>query len=86
MSADDRMLRAALTYAGRVNFPVFSCRLRDKTPLTHHGYKDASRDPAQIRAWWKRWPAANVGIATGAVSGVVVLDKSTPVTTAIRAS
>ncbi len=28
----------------------------------------------QIQRWWRRWPDANVGIVTGAVSGLVVLD------------
>ena len=35
------------------------------------------RDPAgpeQVRRWWRRWPEANVGVVTGAVSGLVVLD------------
>lgn len=27
-----------------------------------------------VADWWERWPDANVGIVTGAVSGVVVLD------------
>jgi putative DNA primase/helicase len=27
-----------------------------------------------IRRWWERWPAANVGIATGPESGIFVLD------------
>lgn len=27
-----------------------------------------------VTSWWTRWPAANVGVVTGAVSGVVVLD------------
>ena len=27
-----------------------------------------------VRRWWRRWPAANLGIVTGAVSGVIVLD------------
>jgi Bifunctional DNA primase/polymerase, N-terminal len=25
----------------------------------------ASADPDQVRGWWQRWPAANVGLATG---------------------
>ena len=29
---------------------------------------------AEVRLWWHRWPTANVGIATGAVSGIVVVD------------
>lgn len=34
----------------------------------------ASANPDVIREWWQRWPAANVGIATGRGSGVVALD------------
>lgn len=44
-----------------------------KRPLTEHGCLDASTDPKVIRAWWRRWPAANVAIATGA-PGPDVLD------------
>lgn len=28
----------------------------------------------QLRRWWRRWPDANVGLVTGAVSGIVVVD------------
>jgi hypothetical protein len=28
----------------------------------------------QVRRWWRRWPNANVGVVTGTVSGLVVLD------------
>jgi len=42
--------------------------------LASHGFKNATRNLATIRRWWSRRPDANVGIATGAVSGVVVLD------------
>lgn len=38
-----------------------------------HGFHDATTDPARIRAWWQRWPDANVAIATGA-PGPDVLD------------
>ncbi len=27
-----------------------------------------------VRSWWARWPDANIGMATGALSGLVVLD------------
>lgn len=30
--------------------------------------------PDQIDEWWTRWPDANVGVVTGAISGLVVLD------------
>lgn len=48
------------------------CSSSGKHPRTSRGVKDSSTDPAQIRAWWKRYPEANVGIATG--TGLRVLD------------
>jgi hypothetical protein len=35
---------------------------------------DASHDPERLRAWWTRYPQANLSVATGAVSGCFVLD------------
>ena len=29
---------------------------------------------AEVRAWWERWPSANIGITTGALSGWILLD------------
>ncbi len=85
----DRILSAALAYAERFDFWVFpchwlrpdgscscgkpDCKTPAKHPLTEHGLNDATTDPAQIRAWWKRFPKANVAINCG-VSGLVVLD------------
>lgn len=45
-----------------------------KTPLTEHGCKDATTSPEIIKGWWMRWPAANVGIATGRESNLVAFD------------
>src|SRR4030095_779712 len=38
------------------------------------GFKDATTDTAQITKWWTDTPDANVGIATGKVSGTTVVD------------
>jgi hypothetical protein len=38
------------------------------------GLKAATTDTGQIEVWWVRWPRANVGLRTGAVSKLVVLD------------
>lgn len=39
-----------------------------------HGFGDATLDASKIAEWWTKTPAANIGIATGARSGIVVLD------------
>ena len=82
------LLDMALHYAAR-GWHVFPCHTptrdgcscrRDcgrigKHPRTKNGLKDATTVEATIRRWWKIWPQANIGLATGAVSGLVVLDE-----------
>ena len=50
------------------------CKHPGKHPRTRNGVKDATTDRAIIKTWWKKWPDANVGIATGQPSGIFVLD------------
>jgi hypothetical protein len=50
------------------------CKSPGKHPRTQHSWKDATRDPAVIENWWAQWPDANIAVATGKVSGIVVLD------------
>ena len=83
------LLEAALGYAAR-GWHVFPCHTPAQTgcscrretcknigkhPRTKNGLSDATTDEARIRRWWQMWPHANVAIRTGAVSGLVVLDR-----------
>lgn len=45
-----------------------------KHPRTAHGVREASTDKATVLDWWRQWPDANVGIATGHNAGIMVLD------------
>src|SRR5882724_4102075 len=50
------------------------CASAGKHPRLRHGLLDASSEPARVRAWWRRWPHANVGLATGTVLEVCDID------------
>ncbi len=41
-------------------------------------YQEELAHADQVDEWWMRWPDANIGIVTGAVSGIVVLDADGP--------
>jgi hypothetical protein len=84
------MLNEALAYASKFDWPVFpvhsvcdsgdcscgnlECANVGKHPRTPNGFKDATTNPEQIRAWWTKHPRANIGIATGPASGFDALD------------
>ena len=67
------LFKAALSYAKR-GIPVFPCEPGGKRPLTYSGFWDATTELGQVKAWWGRWPDANVGVPTGKRSGLLVLD------------
>jgi putative DNA primase/helicase len=50
------------------------CPCPGKHPHIARWSKVATADPTIIRQWWERWPDANIGVATGKVSGLAVLD------------
>lgn len=65
---------AALEYA-KQGFAVFPLKPRNKTPMQAGGFKIATTDQLQIEKWWKETPTANIGIATGQMSGgLLVID------------
>jgi RecA-family ATPase len=82
------LLAAALGYAER-GWPVFPCHWITnercscgkqtgcspaKHPLTPDGFHGAVTDEEIIQAWWEKYPLANIGIPTGQVSGIAVVD------------
>lgn len=77
------VVRKALELAAQ-GIPVFPCRPNDETiddvlfkaksPRTAHGFKDASKDPQQLRKWFPDGTDSLIGVPTGNASGLVVVD------------
>jgi Bifunctional DNA primase/polymerase, N-terminal len=57
----------------RNTLPCFPCR-KDKRPATPHGFKDATNDPDMVRGLWMCYPPPLIGVPTGNISGLDVLD------------
>lgn len=86
----EQILKAAVDYATRGwhVFPLHtvddegacscgnaSCGDAGKHPRVQRGLKEASRDLAQIEAWFgPDAPPSNIGVVTGEVSGITVID------------
>lgn len=63
---------AALCWAA-AGYAIFPCSAH-KSPLTARGYRDATTDPATIMHWWRTFPDALIGLPTGEVTGLLVVD------------
>src|SRR5262245_34029119 len=74
-ATENPMLAAALRYAQR-GWSVIPIQPRGKRTLLEEWKPHQTRRATEeeIRGWWQRWPSANVGIVTGAISDLVVLD------------
>ena len=56
-------------------FSLFPLKPQDKTPLVQwKPYQSVKASWPQIEAWYAQNPDANIGLVTGAISGIVVVD------------
>lgn len=88
MEGKPDMLQAALCYIakgwhvfplhtirnGKCTCGAGACDSPGKHPMVSGGVYSATTDEVEVRAWWGRWPQANIGIATGMISRFIVLD------------
>ena len=66
-------LEVALTY-GRRGWHVFPVKRGNKIPLVKDWPNRATTTEETIHEWWEKEPQANIGIITGKLSGLVVID------------
>jgi putative DNA primase/helicase len=62
------------TFYSNHNIKVIPVRRQDKKPLTNHGWKDASTDKVVLQEWNKQFPNCNIGIPTGIINNIFVVD------------
>jgi|MTBAKSStandDraft_2_1061841.scaffolds.fasta_scaffold02242_9 putative DNA primase/helicase len=70
-----KRLDAALEYVEH-GFSVIPLQPKGKTPLLPSWAEYQKRPPTaeEVSAWFEQWPDANIGLVTGAVSGIAVVD------------
>jgi len=78
METENQNLIAALRYYD-LGFSVIPIREAGKTPLIEEWkpFQATRASKEQIEKWFKQFPKANVGVITGAISGIVVVDIDT---------
>jgi len=68
-------LQAAALYYAKQGHPVFPLQPGSKQPFPgSRGFKDATTNTEQIKAWWQTAPDANIGLATGHTLDVIDCD------------
>ena len=54
------------------------CSSPGKHPLVRRGVHESTLDRDTVQGWWRKRRRANVGLATGSASGIVVIDVDLP--------
>ena len=66
--------KEALDYLSR-GWSVIPLRPRDKRPaIRWQEYQERLASQEDVKAWFRHWPDANVGVVTGNASGLIVVD------------
>src|SRR6516165_10025674 len=65
----------SLFYYRRKGFSVIPIKTKGKTPIIEwKQFQEERATRKQIESWWRDYPNANIGIVTGAISDIVVID------------
>ena len=67
-------LKAALYYREKLNYSVIPVGPNKKPLVEWKEYQEILPSPGEIREWWLKYPEANIGVVTGKVSNIVVVD------------
>lgn len=68
-----KVLNAALEYRD-LGFSILPIQVDKRPYVAWERFQREKPDPELIKEWWKKYPNANVGIVTGEISGLDVVD------------
>jgi hypothetical protein len=71
-----KMMNEALQYA-KLGLSIIPVDKHKKALVQWQRYQKEKASEDQIKQWWKQWPKANIGIVTGTISGLAVIDIDT---------
>jgi len=71
----NEIIEAALTYLEKHSFSIIPVQPENKKPyLKWAEFQNRKPTHDEVQDWFQRWPRAMIGIVTGMVSGIVVID------------
>jgi hypothetical protein len=76
MAENNKKLQA-LAYAERLGFSIIPVGKNKKPLIKWEAYQKQKASPDEIKNWWVKWPDANIGIVTGMISNLAVIDVDT---------
>jgi len=75
--SDNMLIKTALEYAGENNFSIIPLQKNKKPFIQWAEFQHRKATADEIKAWWSKWPNAMIGIVTGQISGLFVVDCDT---------
>lgn len=69
----NNLLKSAIWYQ-RQGFSVIPVQANKKPYIRWSKHQTQAADETQVREWWSKRPDANIGLVTGAISGIDVVD------------
>jgi hypothetical protein len=68
-----KLFESALQYC-KQGFSIIPVGKNKKPLVQWQRYQKEQASEDQMKQWWKKWPTANIGIVTGDISGLAVID------------
>lgn len=68
------MVNKALNYLRLLHYSVFPVNQEKRPLIKWEAYQKKLPTEQEIKDWWTKYPQANIGIVTGLISGIAVID------------